>query len=116
MNDTWKLEARDLCWAIADEKGDIAYIPRKPYFHEGEPAGSLCSRGRTEEELAANAHLITAAPKLLKALVATVVALEAHIAEVAQQFNMPPSEVCPCMTTTVAQANKVIAEAKGKAT
>lgn len=64
------VEDRFGCWAIVDEKGqDIAYQDKEPRFFEGEPCGSVTSRGRTAEELKANANLFAASPDLLEACV-----------------------------------------------
>jgi len=65
----WSLDRRSTCWAIVDAKGqDLAYQDDAPRFHDGEPCGSVTSRGRTSKDLEANARLIAAAPDLLAAL------------------------------------------------
>lgn len=65
----WHVERRFSCWAIVDSKpSDLAYQDDAPRFYNGEPCGSVTSRGRTVEELEANAKLIAAAPELLDAL------------------------------------------------
>lgn len=65
----WHTELRDGCRAIVDGNGkDITYLDIAPRFFNGEPCGSVTSRGRTVEELAATAELLAAAPALLTAL------------------------------------------------
>lgn len=64
----WTTERRNGCIAIVDANGhDVTYQDDAPRFHDGEPCGSVTSRGRTSEELEANARLIAAAPALLAA-------------------------------------------------
>ena len=61
----WRLERRDLCYAIVDSNGqDVCHIDDQPRFYNGQPAGSITSRGRTAEQLATIAKLIAAAPRL----------------------------------------------------
>lgn len=54
--------------AIIDANGqDVAYLEIKPCFCDGEPCGSVTSRGRTAEELRDTARLFAAAADLLAA-------------------------------------------------
>ena len=65
---SWTIEKRLHVWAIEDRIGPVAYVETTPVFFEGEPCGSLTSRGRTAEELEEIARLIAAAPLLLRAV------------------------------------------------
>lgn len=65
----WNVDSRYHVHAIVDASGnDLTYQQVAPQFHDGEPCGSVTSRGRTAVELEANARLIAAAPELLAAL------------------------------------------------
>lgn len=78
----WRLDLRHNSQAIVDANGkDLAYQDTHPRFLNGEPCGSVTSKGRTAEELAANALLIAAAPQLLdtmKGLVALCLAADVY--------------------------------------
>lgn len=64
----WTTERRQSCHAIIDSAGnDLAYIDLEPHFFDGEPCGSVTSRGRSTKELAAIANMFSAAPDLLEA-------------------------------------------------
>ena len=63
----WHLTSRNNCWAISNDAEDIVYVFR-PYILDGRPCGSVTTRGRSLEEMEANAWLIAAAPELLEAL------------------------------------------------
>ena len=64
-----RVERRHSVWAIVDANGrDVGYQEIKPMFDEhGKPCGNIASRGRTPEEMKANADLWAAAPELLEA-------------------------------------------------
>lgn len=63
------VDERDGCWAVVDATGrDVVYLDKEPRFYHGEPCGSTTSRGRTPEELKANAIMFASAPDLLAAL------------------------------------------------
>jgi hypothetical protein len=72
-----KVQEREHCWAIVDAKGqDVGYQDKEAYRGPGAPAGSVTSRGRSPEELRANALLWAAAPVLFRELDAICAALE----------------------------------------
>lgn len=106
----WRLDRRQSCWAIVDASGqDVAYQDDAPRFHAGEPCGSITSRGRTAEELEANAALIAAAPDLLAALKTCREALawyETQDNERHERYLEPPS-------AELQQADAAIAKAQG---
>lgn len=65
--------------AILDNAGEpITFIDVEPQFHDGEPSGSVTSRGRTKEELAEIANAIAALPDLIKALKESITVYETH--------------------------------------
>jgi hypothetical protein len=64
----FRMETRLHVHAIIDARGEVAFIDTEPRFHNGEPCGSITSRGRTAEELRAIARLLTGAPDLLRTL------------------------------------------------
>lgn len=64
----WTVDTRLHVHAIVDSKGqDVVYFDVRPSVYDGEPCGSVRSRGRTQSELAAMAQLVAAAPDLLAA-------------------------------------------------
>mgnify|MGYP000882934072 CR=1 FL=1 len=104
----FRLQLRMNCWAIVDDHGDVAYIDNAPQFFQGEPCGSVTSRGRTKEELAAIASLFAAAPALLQACwdaLQEIALLEGQIANLVgrphtvSQFGMRLAEVIEQATT-----------------
>jgi hypothetical protein len=68
-NTPWTIEERQSCRAVVDSaRNDILHVDKAPAFHEGEPCGSVTSRGYTAEELTDRIRLLAAGPKLVEAL------------------------------------------------
>jgi len=68
-NIPWTIEERLSCRAVVDSAGnDIIHVDKAPAFHEGEPCGSVTSRGYTEQDLVNRIRLFAAVPKLISAL------------------------------------------------
>lgn len=66
----WEVSPRCGCCAVVDaNRKEIVFLDEYPRFFEGKPCGSVTSQGRTREELAATARLISAAPDLLAACI-----------------------------------------------
>lgn len=102
----WTTERRNGCIAIVDANGhDVTYQDDAPRFYNGEPCGSVTSRGRTSEELNANVKLIAAAPELLAACKAAL-----HPPEYDADEN--PS---PCSCSICVKLRSAIAKAGGAA-
>ena len=62
----WNHQRRSHVHAILDADGKELCFIGFPYEHNGEPCGSIVSQGRSEDEVAATALLMTRAPDLLR--------------------------------------------------
>jgi hypothetical protein len=106
----WRVAERYHVHAIVDAKGqDLCYQDHSAYTGPGEPAGCVTSRGRSPEELRANARLIAAAPELLAALKDTLCLAEAY-------FDALPDDgeaQDHYMASVIEPARNAIAKAEG---
>ena len=96
----WLVETRKHVYAIKDTKGqDLTYQDTEPQTD----GGSVTSRGRSENETLANAHLIAAAPELLSAL-------ETCVSELNQIAFIQKDKLA---AEAIQKAHAAIAKAKG---
>jgi len=86
----FKVETRAYVHAVLDAEGkEVTFIGTEPNFYEGEPCGSVTTRGRTKEELAQIAHAIGALPELIAALKESIAVYETH------RDNQPTGHLWP---------------------
>lgn len=109
----WTMEDRAYVWAVTDGQGQEIVMLGKPQVYQGVPCGSVCSQGRSQDEVAANARLIAAAPDLLEALERARVALTYYREEM-DRDNPGKNKTYPFGVDCEEEARAALAKAKGE--
>jgi hypothetical protein len=90
LKEPFTVETRLHVHAILDAKGqEVTFIDVAPSFHDGQPCGSVTTRGRTKEELAELARAIGALPELIASLKECIAVYETH------RDNQPTGHLWP---------------------
>ncbi len=105
---TKKLDHTPAPWKMMSDKNGFFWIDKV----EKDGGFSICNIGKQDAE--GNALLISKAPDLLYNLKRMTTCLGQHLKDEAKEKGVKDSELCPCKTTELRNALRLIKEIEGK--